>query len=229
MYRVGFFKKLMSYFWPVIIDQRKGELVDLLEVIVYNGKLMFDTKEVNYSFGSLHEVMEKVLMRLKQKNYSFEQTLMLGYGGGSAAQVIHNQIDREAQIVGIEKDKVVVDLCKQYFYTHEVKLLNEDAFDYVKKAKSNGWKYSMIIIDIFRDATVPQYEESFFDSIGEILEENGVAMLNTMLSEELFNELGQKISSAGFQKESWNEIKENRVWVFKPYAKLGATTRSLVP
>ena len=219
----------MSYFWPVIIDQRKGELVDLLEVIVYNGKLMFDTKEVNYSFGSLHEVMEKVLMRLKQKSYSFEQTLMLGYGGGSAAQIIHKQIDREAQIVGIEKDKVVLDLCKQYFYTQEVKLLNEDAFDYVNKAKSNGWKYSMIIIDIFRDATVPQYEESFFDSIGEILEENGVAMLNTMLSEELFNELGQKISSAGFQKESWNEIKENRVWVFKPYAKLGATTRSLVP
>ncbi len=229
MYRVGLGKKLLSFFWPVTIEKSKTEWSSDLEVIVYNGKLMLDTQEVNYSFGNLHKVMELVLLRLAKKKYSFEQTLILGYGGGSAAQIIHQKIDRESQIIGIEKDLEVIKLAKKYFYTTEVKLLHEDAFDYVKKAKNNGWKYSIVVVDLFRDAIVPQYDTAFFESIYEILDENGVAVLNTMMSQSEFDALGRKIDEAGFKKEPWNEVKENRVWVFKPYAKLGATTKSLVP
>ncbi len=229
MFRLGFGKKVLSYFWPITIDVAKGELVDQLEVIVYNGKLMLDTNEVNYSFGNLHKVMELVLLRLFKKPYSFEQTLILGYGGGSAAQIIHEKIDREAQIIGIEKDAKVIEFAKKYFYTSEVKLLHEDAFDYVKKAKNNGWKYDLVVIDLFRDAIVPQYDTSFFQAIYEILNEQGVAVLNTMMTEKEFLKLGEKIDEAGFKKEPWNEVKENRVWVFRPYEKLGATTNSLVP
>ena len=54
-------------------------------------------------------------------------------------------------------------------------------------------------------------------------------MLNTMCDETSFKKIGEKISEAGFQKDFWNEMKENRVWIFKPYAKFGATTKSLVP
>jgi spermidine synthase len=229
MYRVGLGKKLLSFFWPVTIEKSKTEWSSDLEVIVYNGKLMLDTQEVNYSFGNLHKVMELVLLRLAKRKYSFEQTLILGYGGGSAAQIIHQKIDRESQIIGIEKDSEVIKLAKKYFYTTEVKLLHEDACDYVKKAKNNGWKYSIVVVDLFRDAIVPQYDTAFFESIYEILDENGVAVLNTMMSQSEFNALGRKIDEAGFKKEPWNEVKENRVWVFKPYAKLGATTKSLVP
>lgn len=229
MYRVGFGKKILSYFWPVIVEKTKGELVDSLEVIVYNGRLMLDTSEVNYSFGNLHRVMHSILMRLQKKGYSFDQTLLLGYGGGSAAQIIHEKIDKDSQIIGIEKDGQVIKLAKKYFYSQEVKLLHEDAFDYVKKAHNNGWKYDVVVIDIFRDAMIPEYQTSFFECIYELLNDNGVAVLNTMLEEKEFERLGQKIDEAGFRKEPWNEIKENRVWVFKPYEKFGATTKSLVP
>jgi spermidine synthase len=229
MYRVGIGKKLLSYFWPVTVEKSKSQMSSDLEVIVYNGKLMLDTQEVNYSFGNLHKVMEMVLLRLAKKQYSFEQTLILGYGGGSAAQIIHQKIDRESQIIGIEKDSEVIRLAKKYFYTSEVKLLQEDAFDYVKKAKNSGWKYSVIVIDLFRDSIVPQYDATFFEILYEILEDNGVAVLNTMMNDSEFDAIGKKIDEAGFKKEPWNEIKENRVWVFKPYEKLGATTKSLVP
>lgn len=229
MYRVGLFKKLLSFFWPIVIEKREGKLGHQLEVIVYNGKTMFDTAEVNYSFGKLHEVMHAVLMRLKKKNYSFEQVLILGYGGGSAAKIIHEEILNEAQIVGVEMDEEVIDLAKKYFYTKEVKLLQEDAFQYVKKAIDKGWKYNVIVIDIFKNADIPPYSEAFFEQIYSLLEDNGVAMLNTMCDETSFKKIGEKISEAGFQKDFWNEMKENRVWIFKPYAKFGATTKSLVP
>ena len=229
MYRVGLFKKLLSFFWPVVIEKRDGSFTKQLEVIVYNGKMMLDTAEVNYSFGKLHEVMQKVLLRLKKKKYLFEQVLILGYGGGSAAKIIHEEILAEAQIVGVEIDAQVIELAKKYFYTNEVKLLQEDAFQYIKKAIAKGWKYNVIVIDIFKNAEIPEYSETFFEQIYSLLEDNGVAMLNTMCDETSFKKIGEKISQAGFQKDFWNEMKENRVWIFKPYAKFGATTKSLVP
>ena len=229
MYRVGLFKKLLSFFWPVVIEKRDGSFTKQLEVIVYNGKMMLDTAEVNYSFGKLHEVMQKVLLRLKKKKYPFEQVLILGYGGGSAAKIIHEEILAEAQIVGVEIDAQVIELAKKYFYTNEVKLLQEDAFQYIKKAIDKGWKYNVIVIDIFKNAEIPEYSETFFEQIYSLLEDNGVAMLNTMCDETSFKKIGEKISQAGFQKDFWNEMKENRVWIFKPYAKFGATTKSLVP
>lgn len=229
MFKVGFLKKLYSFFWPILIETRNGLINHKLEVIVYNGKLMLDTAEVNYSFGKLHDVMKSVLLRLKKKKYKFDQVLLLGYGGGSAAQIIHSQISPDAQIIGVEIDPNVIDLAKKYFYTQEVKLLQEDAFQYVSKAVNKGWKYNVIVIDIFKDALVPKYEESFFEQIYSLLEDDGVAVLNTMCNETEFQQLGEKISQAGFQKDFWNEIKDNRVWIFKPYAKLGASTKSLVP
>jgi len=229
MYRVGLFKKLLSFFLPVVIEKRDGSFTKQLEVIVYNGKMMLDTSEVNYSFGKLHEVMHQVLMRLKKKNYSFDQVLLLGYGGGSAAKIIHEEILAEAQIVGVEIDSQVIELAKKYFYTNEVKLLQEDAFQYIKKAIDKGWKYNVIVIDIFKNAEIPEYSETFFEQIYSLLEDNGVAMLNTMCDETSFKKIGEKISEAGFQKDFWNEMKENRVWIFRPYEKFGATTNSLVP
>lgn len=216
MYQVGFLTKLQSYFWPVIVEEVTGELNHKLEVIVYNGKLMLDTDSANYSFGNLHSVMWDVLHKLKKKNYSFEHVLLLGYGGGSAAQIIHQKINHESQIVAVEKDKKVIDLANKYFYSQDVKLLHDDAFDYVKRAQKSGWKYSMIVIDLFINTEIPNFELGFFESINSILEPNGVAVLNTMLSENQFKKLGELIDQAGFLKDSWNENKENRVWVFKP-------------
>ena len=95
--RAGFAAKLFidNSIWP--IAQLQGEL-------------MLDTTEVNYSFGKLHDVMRSVLGKLKERRYPFDQVLILGYGGGSAAQIIHDEINPEAQIVGVELDSEVVAL-----------------------------------------------------------------------------------------------------------------------
>lgn len=134
MYRPSFWTRLRSYFWPVTIEKRKGQLNHDLEVLVYHGKTMLDTEYVNYSFGKLHDVMKGVLLKLKKRNYPFEQVLILGYGGGSAAQIIHEEINPDAQIVGVELDTEIVDLSEKYFYKRDVKILNEDAFLYVQRA-----------------------------------------------------------------------------------------------
>lgn len=215
MYKPTFGKRLLSYFWPITIERKSGDVGHVLEVIVYRGKVMLDTEKVNYSFGSLHKVMSGVLSKLKNKKYPINRVLVLGYGGGSAAQIIHEEINPEAQIVGVDIDKNVLDIAQRYFYTQGVKLVESGAEEYLEFAKKNEWDYDTIIIDLFVDNNIPEFTDIFWELIRDLLTSDGVAFINTMLEESDFNKLGDEIKAFGFQIQPWNEIRENRVWVFK--------------
>ena len=143
----------------------------------------------------------------------FDQVLILGYGGGSVAKIIREKYDPDSQIVGIENDAKVIQLAQKYFYTQEVKLLHADAFEYVKKAANQHWSYSLIVIDLFVDAQIPQFPDDFLQHLGQILQTQSKVVLNTMLDAEKFEKLGSKLKSAGFTLQSWNDIPQNRVWI----------------
>jgi len=215
MYRPTFGKRLLSYFWPITIERVKGHSEHLLEVIVYHGKVMLDTEKVNYSFGSLHKVMHGVLSKLKNKKYPMNKVLILGYGGGSAAKIIHEEINPEAQIVGVDIDKTVLEIASKYFYTSGVKLVASGAEEYLESAKNNEWGYDTLVIDLFIDDKIPEFSDRFWELVRNLLTSDGVALINTMLDEPDFKKLGEEIKSFGFQIQPWNEIRENRVWVFK--------------
>ena len=215
MFRPSFWTRLRSYFWPVTIEKRKGTLNHELEVLVYHGTLMLDTQDVNYSFGKLHEVMQGVLGKLKERRYPFDQVLILGYGGGSAAKIIHEQLNSDAQIVGVEMDAEVLSLTERYFYKRDVKLLNEDALLYVQRAVNQEWEYDTIIVDVFENQYQPNWDDAFWLNVKMLLNPNGVGILNTMLDDQQFRKIGEELQSFGFIVQEWNEIRENKVWVFR--------------
>ena len=215
MLKPSFFQWLGSFFWPVIIKSGRGNLGHDLEIVVYHGKVMLDTRRVNYSFGKLHEVMMKLIQRLHSKSYSFDKVLMLGYGGGSAAQIIHENFQHDSQIVGVESDATIYDWAQRYFYSKGVKILLEDAFDYARRAVENEWDYDLIIVDLFIDDRNPVWPKDFWENLKYMMNSSGVAIINTMCDEQAFKELGKQLQHDGFITQPWNEIKENRVWVIK--------------
>ena len=72
-----------------------------------------------------------------------------------------------------------------------------------------------MVIDLFIDDKIPEFSDRFWELVRNLLTSDGVALINTMLDEPDFNKLGEEIKSFGFQIQPWNEIRENRVWVFK--------------
>jgi hypothetical protein len=48
-----------------------------------------------------------------------------------------------------------------------------------------------------------------------LLNPNGVGILNTMLDDQQFRKIGEELQSFGFIVQEWNEIRENKVWVFR--------------
>ena len=61
-------RKLFSYIIPLNISKQKSSISKSLEITWANGELVLDSKNTNYSYGSLQRILRKGL-----KNIGFEK------------------------------------------------------------------------------------------------------------------------------------------------------------
>lgn len=177
------FKKLLSYFVPVNLVKKQSDISHNLEVTLNNGQLVLDSKNTNYSYGSLQRILRKGLKYIGfERIKGFNNILVLGVAGGSVIKTLVNEIGYQGKITGVELDPKVIDLANTYFGLNTIENLEIvicDAFEYVLKTKE---KYDLIIIDIFKDTTMPGFlfEDFFITRINAILNINGFILFNTM-------------------------------------------------
>ncbi len=177
-------KRLLSYFLPIKIYQKKSDFSKNLEVTWNNGYLVLDSKNTNYSFGSLQRALKKGLKYIGfERIKSFNHILILGVAGGSVIETLKKDIKFKGKITGVEIDAVVVEIANTYFGLNEyknVEIVIDDAFEFVLKAKE---KYDLIIIDVFQDTKMPNFlfEDFFINRINFLLNINGFILFNTMV------------------------------------------------
>ena len=177
-------KRLLSYFLPIKIYQRKSDFSKNLEVTWNNGYLVLDSKNTNYSFGSLQRALKKGLKYIGfERIKNFDHILILGVAGGSVIETLKKDIKFKGKITGVEIDPVVVEIANTYFGLKEyknVEIVIDDAFEFVLKAKE---KYDLIVIDVFQDTKMPNFlfEDFFINRINFLLNINGFILFNTMV------------------------------------------------
>src|SRR5690606_36776843 len=146
--------------------------------------LVLDSKNANYSYGSLQRVLRLGLKRIGfSKIVKMDNILVLGVAGGSVIKTSTQEIECKGKITGVETDKYIIDIANRFFKLDQVKNLNlviDDAFEFVLKTRE---KYDLSIIDIFQDTKMPNflYEEFFKDRILLLLKEIGFILFNTMI------------------------------------------------
>jgi len=179
-------KRILSYFLPIKIYQKKSNFSKNLEVTWNNGYLVLDSENTNYSFGSLQRVLKKGLKYIGfERINSFENILILGVAAGSVIETLKNEIKFKGKITGVEIDENVVEIANKYFGLNQyknVEIIIEDAFEFVLKSKD---KYDLIVIDIFQDTKMPNFlfEDFFINRVNVILNVNGFILFNTMVLE----------------------------------------------
>lgn len=179
--------RFFSYFIPVTIYKKQSGVSKTLEVTWNNGKLVLDSKNTNYSYGSLQRILRKGLKYIGfERIRKFESVLVLGVAGGSVIKTLVDEIKFKGQITGVELDSEVVEIAKTYFGLDGIKNLNlviDDAFEFVLKTKE---KYDLIIIDIFQDTKMPNFlfEDFFINRINFLLRPEGFILFNTMVISE---------------------------------------------
>lgn len=176
--------KFLSYFIPINVVKKNSSISTTLEVTWNNGELVLDSKNTNYSYGSLQRILRKGLKYIGfERIRKFEKILILGVAGGSVIKTLVDEIKFKGKITGVEIDKEVVEIANKYFRLSEIKNLEiiiDDAFEFVLKTKD---RYDLIIIDIFQDTKMPNFlfEEFFINRINFLLNVEGFILFNTMV------------------------------------------------
>jgi spermidine synthase len=183
-------KKILSYLIPIKIYQAKSSINKSIEVTWAYGELVLDSKNTNYSYGSLQRILENGLKVIGyEKIRNMQHGLVLGVAGGSVVKTLVNQIHFKGKITGVEIDTEIIKVANSYFQLNEIEQLQvvtEDALEFVLQTKE---KYNLIIIDIFQDTTMPifLFKSLFTNRICRILENNGFILFNTMILNEDHN------------------------------------------
>lgn len=166
-----------------------------------NNRLVLDTENANYSFGSLHEVMKKGLEVALSKNPSIKKVLMLGYGGGSAVKLL-NEKGSKCEILAVEIDPSIIDISDIWFPAANVKFICDDALNFLKENKET---FDLIISDVFIDLSMPNFatETAYLERMKNALNIEGVCVINAIFKDKLEGELFQNKLNSVFHNTAY--------------------------
>ena len=206
-----FFKRLLSYIFPITIYRSHSQISGELSVTLLNGKPILNSTNTDYSFGSLQRVLRFGLKKIGYETIKQQKKiLVLGLAGASVVQTLINEIKFNGKIYGVDIDKEVIELGRLFFQLDKIK--NLQIF-----IKNTTRKYDLIIIDIFEDKKMPDFlfNISFFKQLYNILSKKGIILFNTIVenkkeasrNKELTTSLEELYQISVFSKvEEGNEI-----------------------
>ena len=178
----GWFRYLLSFLRPQVVERLQNDLNPMLEVAYENGRLQLHGATVNYSFGNLQKVFRSAFEHYRVLQRRPARVLILGFGAGSVAQLLLER-PYDFELTGVEHDPAVLALGQRYFRLDELlrqlkpELVVEDAVEFVKQ-ESRVW--DLVIVDLFVDDTVPTtaQQPSFLEALRGILADKGLLMFN---------------------------------------------------
>ncbi len=208
--------KLLSYIYP-ITKTVKSDFNGTLEITWYNGKKHLNSKNANYSYGSLQRILKFGLKKINLKPVS--SVLILGLGGGSVIETLRKDFKYQKHITAVDIDPVIIEIAAGE-YNHkpssQLEIICADALAFVQKNKT---QFDLIIIDLFIDLHVPKpfLELPFWQDVLKSKSTNGVILFNASL---------EKSRSQALQ--SIIEFLKSKVFNVKVYDKVRGTNTVVI-
>lgn len=176
--------KFLSFLFPITILKQNSSISNSIEVTWNNGQLVLDSKNTNYSYGSLQRILRKGLQSIGfEKIKTMDSILVLGVAGGSVIKTLAKEIGFKGEIIGIEIDSEIISIANSYFKLNEIPNLTIIIEDACKHVDQSNKTHDLIIIDIFQDNSMPEFlfETVFIENLSSLLKPGGYLLFNTML------------------------------------------------
>ena len=215
------FQKIISFVSDDIIETRPSAVSGELEVWHQNGKYVLHSPNANYSFDTLHRVFQKAFKRYEVKKRNPKNVLILGFGAGSVATILCDELKLSPHITGVELDPEVLALAKKYFDLDRFSKLyiyTGDATEFVQQDKT---LHDLIISDVFVDKNIPEnlVRESYIENLIRLTAIGGLGMMNiiveTKAQRETRNQIIQWFNDRGVQTEAFRVSSINQVLAWK--------------
>lgn len=206
---------LSSFTGEHIIARYSSTLNPVIEVALVNGRYQLNAGSVNYSYGPLHDAFRKYFTKDPPLLSEEQEVLILGFGGGSVAVILRDELLLNVPITGVEADKEMLNAAREHFNIgrlNRLTLLETDALDFVEQ---NSRQWALIVIDIYIDATVPPaFEtESFIQKVKQLLLPGGKVVFNKFAGNEATE--NERIALEAIFKHTFDKVQTFKIPVNK--------------
>ncbi|MCB9014642.1 MAG: methyltransferase domain-containing protein [Lentimicrobiaceae bacterium] len=168
------------------VDVYKSLVGPDIEVSLINGRYQLNAGCVNYSYGPLHDAFRRYFAKDKPRFVETDPILILGFGGGSVAVILREELGFNNPVTGVELDEAVLNAAYDHFNIDRLKnleIVRMDAHDYINTCQQ---KFALIVIDLYVDEFVPPVFEStgFLQRVHNCLLPGGKVVFNKLESDE---------------------------------------------
>lgn len=212
-FKIPFWKRFVSWIFPINIETKSSKISGKLELNLQYGLLVIDSPLANYSFGSLHSIFQETIQTLNLSRSKDYNVLILGFGGGSIANILLNEFYLKCRITGVELDEEIINLSKSYYNSNiynNTQVIIEDAFIFMEK---NKIQYDLVFVDLFIDTQIPEkfQKTSFLNLLKNSLKKETIICMNSMSNAEKLKTNWKKV----FLNNNGISIQENFIFIHK--------------
>ncbi len=174
------FKKLLSYFKEINIEQSSSEYNPLLLVTLKRGRLRLLTENAIYSYDDLYDNFKTAFKAIHLDKREINEVLILGLGLGSIPYMLEKTFHKKCYITAVELDEEVIRLASKYTLKrlqYPFDIVCADAAVFIQTTEE---KYDLICVDVFNDDKIPSafYEQEVLTQLDRLLTENGILLFN---------------------------------------------------
>lgn len=173
-------KTILSYAWPIRIESDDDDN-NYVELVLYQGKRLLNSRTANYSYGNLQEAFRRMFKEEDLDIDKNETALVLGFGLGGVCELIQQRNPYIHQ-TALEINPVVLNwytsYCKQI---DNVTIYNDDASKFVENMDA---KVDLIVVDVYQEMDVPAvfHDKPFLTQLHNKLTPNGTLIFNKVVS-----------------------------------------------
>jgi hypothetical protein len=177
---IPYYKKLISYFFPLKLKEVTSVQNNLLRVYLFRNQMMLSCADAIYSQGISYEPFRLSFKKIKKEIPSINSFLLLGTGLGSALQILQNEYHHYPVTTLVDIDEDVLTLSKEFMALNtknNVEWICEDALLFLQETTKT---FDLIGVDVFKGTTVPfDIQTDYFISLtAKKLSRNGIIIFN---------------------------------------------------
>lgn len=172
-------RRALSYIRPQVLASYSSAHNPVLELTLEDGKLVLNTQQANFSYGSLQQAFADFFEHIALPKRMVDKVLILGLGAGSVAELVWHS-HPQAQVVGVELDAVMVELGQAHFAAMQhpqLKVVVGDAVIFVEK---DSEQYDLVVVDVFEELAVAAsvQKPQFINQLNKLVAKNGLWVWN---------------------------------------------------
>lgn len=180
--RIPFWKKWLSHFTPLLLEQAASDQNPELSVMLDRGRVQLLSGDAIYSWDDLYHNFDLAFEQLALDKRAYENVLLLGLGLGSVPLLLEKKYAQKYYYTAIEWDETITEMALRYTLSRldsPIDIVTADAEVFVDVCEET---FDLVIVDIFEDEiTPPQFETpEFLQACDKLLAPGGLLMFNRL-------------------------------------------------